>query len=196
MTCSHPTRYHETSCGVTVCLLCEIERLQTDNKRLADFAAGRGMASEAAGPEEIAVLVCGLHDKVERLRGELARAIQTTPEDYDWSVLDRAFEAGQMQRELDNARADHAIIADITMDGDNMDPDEMRREVHKIAALASRGHSGIKEADELRLTCRRLHAELERVITALAHDSSHCIPEALEQSKRILAETKETLGEQ
>jgi hypothetical protein len=202
MTCSHPTRYHEASQGVTVCLLCEIERLQADNKRLADFAAGRGMASEADGPEEIAVLVCGLHDRAERLerecdglRGELARAIQTTPEDYDWSVLDRAFEAGQMQRELDNARADHAIIADITVDGDNMDPDEMRREVHKIAALASRGHSGIKEADELRLTCRRLHAELERVITALAHDSSHCIPEALEQSKRILAETKETLGE-
>jgi hypothetical protein len=193
MTCTHPTRYHETSQCVTVCLLCEIERLQADNKRLKSFAAGRGMASEADGPEEIAVLVCGLHDKVERLRGELARAIQTTPEDYDWSVLDRAFEAGQMQRELDNARADHAIIADITMDGDNMDPDEMRREVHKIAALASQGHSGIKEADELRLTCLRLHAELERVITALAHDSSHYIPEALEQSKRILAETKELL---
>jgi hypothetical protein len=98
MTCSHPTRYHEASQGVTVCLLCEIERLQADNKRLA--------------------------------------------------------------RELDNARADHAIIADITMDGDNMDPDEMRREVHKIAALASQGHSGIKEADELRADNARYLARI------------------------------------
>jgi hypothetical protein len=104
MTCSHPTRYHETSQGVTVCLLCEIERLQADNKRLADFAAGRGMASEAGGPEEIAVLVCGLHDKVERLererdalRGELARAIATTPDGYDWDVLHRAHEAERLR---------------------------------------------------------------------------------------------------
>lgn len=40
--------------------------LATDN-RLVQAALGRGMASEMDNIEEVAVLVCGLHDKVESL---------------------------------------------------------------------------------------------------------------------------------
>jgi hypothetical protein len=45
-------------------LLDTIERLQS-------FAAGRGMVSEADNMAEVAVLMCGLHDKIDMLKEDL-----------------------------------------------------------------------------------------------------------------------------
>ena len=50
------------------------ENLIEENKRLKLFASGRGMVSEADNMSEVAVLVCGLHDKIERLERELRDA--------------------------------------------------------------------------------------------------------------------------
>jgi hypothetical protein len=46
-----------------------LDILATD-KRLVQAALGRGMASEMDNIEEVAVLVCGLHDKIDRLEKE------------------------------------------------------------------------------------------------------------------------------
>ena len=43
-----------------------LEILATD-KRIIEAASGRGMVSEMDNMEEVAVLVCGLHDKVQML---------------------------------------------------------------------------------------------------------------------------------
>ena len=43
-----------------------LEILETD-KRIVKAAIGRGMVSEMDNIEEVAVLVCGLHDKVQML---------------------------------------------------------------------------------------------------------------------------------
>lgn len=44
-----------------------IDELRTTNARLITAAAGRGMVSEMDNMQEVAVLVCGLHDKIARL---------------------------------------------------------------------------------------------------------------------------------
>ena len=49
-----------------------IEDLWLKVERLEEAAKGRGMVSEMADMKEVAVLVCGLHDKVARLERELA----------------------------------------------------------------------------------------------------------------------------
>jgi hypothetical protein len=50
--------------------------LEVENARLKDFAAGRGMVSEADSVEEAAVLVCGLHGRVDKLEVENARLMR------------------------------------------------------------------------------------------------------------------------
>ena len=47
------------------------DELRTEIKRIRDFASGRGMVSEAADLVEVAVLVCGLHDKIDDLQKKL-----------------------------------------------------------------------------------------------------------------------------
>jgi hypothetical protein len=44
-------------------------------ERLKSFAAGRGMASEAGGPEEIAVLVTGLHERAIEAESQWVRHV-------------------------------------------------------------------------------------------------------------------------
>lgn len=58
--------------GKDVCdwAIKKIEDLQAAVERLKGFAAGRGSASEADDWTEAAVLVCGLQDKIDRLRAE------------------------------------------------------------------------------------------------------------------------------
>lgn len=51
-------------------LITDNGELLTRINRIETFAAGRGMVSEAANIDEIAVLVCGLHDKIQRLETE------------------------------------------------------------------------------------------------------------------------------
>ena len=51
-----------------------VEKLEAEITRLKDFARGRGMVSEAADMVEVAVLVCGLHDKIARLKAELRKS--------------------------------------------------------------------------------------------------------------------------
>jgi hypothetical protein len=46
----------------------QLEQLKGDNERLLLFSQGRGMVSEADNFEEVAILVCGLHDRVDQLR--------------------------------------------------------------------------------------------------------------------------------
>lgn len=48
----------------------KIEELQSTNARIITAAAGRGMASEMENPQEVAVLVCGLHDKIAEIETE------------------------------------------------------------------------------------------------------------------------------
>jgi hypothetical protein len=54
-------------------LVKENERLRAENERLLDFRAGHGMASEADGPEEIALLVMGLHERAEAAEADAKR---------------------------------------------------------------------------------------------------------------------------
>ena len=51
-----------------------VEKLEAEITRLKDFARGRGMVSEAADMVEVAVLVCGLHDKIARLKADLRKS--------------------------------------------------------------------------------------------------------------------------
>jgi len=67
-TYSEGDKYGEHECdGIKIELLEE-------NKRLKIFASGRGMVSEADSMAEVAVLVCGLYDKIEQLESELRDA--------------------------------------------------------------------------------------------------------------------------
>ena len=59
----------------------ENARLRNELERLKDFAAGRGMVSEAADMREVAVLVCGLHDEITRLRREQVDEVHQLRED-------------------------------------------------------------------------------------------------------------------
>jgi hypothetical protein len=71
-----------------------VNRLEADNKRLLDFRAGHGMASEADGPDEIALLVIGLHERAEeaehwakQLGDSLADMLQLIEEHGDRVML-------------------------------------------------------------------------------------------------------------
>ena len=50
----------------------EIGNLEDSYERVLLAAKGRGMVSEMDNWEEIAVLVCGLHDRILRLEAELS----------------------------------------------------------------------------------------------------------------------------
>lgn len=49
----------------------ELVALKARNERLIQAAQGRGMVSEMQNMEECAVLVCGLHDRIERMENKL-----------------------------------------------------------------------------------------------------------------------------
>ena len=51
-----------------------------ENRRLKSFAIGRGMVSEADNWEEIAVLVCGLHDRIDRIKAAYNNAMDEVRE--------------------------------------------------------------------------------------------------------------------
>jgi regulator of replication initiation timing len=51
----------------------ENEQLRAENERLLSFRAGHGMASEANGPEEIAMLIIGLHGRAEAAEQDAER---------------------------------------------------------------------------------------------------------------------------
>jgi len=57
-------------------LHAENERLFAENRRLLQAAQGRGMVSEMQNMEECAVLVCGLHDRIERMENKLRTIAQ------------------------------------------------------------------------------------------------------------------------
>lgn len=50
------------------------EAVHSTNARLISTAAGRGMASEMDNPQEVAVLVCGLHDEIAQLKADRENA--------------------------------------------------------------------------------------------------------------------------
>lgn len=51
--------------------LTNFDALQDTNARLINAAAGRGMVSEMDNMQEVAVLVCGLHDKIQALESDI-----------------------------------------------------------------------------------------------------------------------------
>jgi hypothetical protein len=62
----------------------QIEILKEENQRIKEFAMGRGMVSEADNMPEVAVLVCGLHDKITMLE----EALDTKQRVYDRLLKD------------------------------------------------------------------------------------------------------------
>lgn len=85
-----------------------IKKLEADLKRLKDAADGRGMVSEMADLPEVAVLVCGLHDKVDRLRAELDEykswANGRRPERVNKEIEQLRADLSACRKELDEAR--------------------------------------------------------------------------------------------
>jgi hypothetical protein len=70
------------------------DELRADNKRLLDFRSGHGMPSEADGPEEVTLLVIGLHERAEaaehwakQLGDSLADMLQLIEEHGDRIML-------------------------------------------------------------------------------------------------------------
>ena len=74
MPCGHEARFAvNADDGTGYCVICEWEATREENERIKAFATGRGMVSEADGIEEVAVLVCGLYDKIAELKSELEK---------------------------------------------------------------------------------------------------------------------------
>ena len=85
-----------------------IKKLEADLNRLKDAADGRGMVSEMADLPEVAVLVCGLHDEVDRLRAELDEykswANGRRPERVNKEIEQLRADLSACRKELDEAR--------------------------------------------------------------------------------------------
>jgi hypothetical protein len=85
--------------------LARVEDLQAENKRLRSFRAGHGMASEADGPEEIALLVIGLHGRAEAAEQDAERLAELLELALNMCQMDAGLE-----RDITAALAEHDAL--------------------------------------------------------------------------------------
>jgi hypothetical protein len=156
--------------GTAKKIKAERNDLRVENARLKDFATGYGMVSEADSMEEAAVLVCGLHGRVDNLQAVLEQVewFDTTLPDYPgeycpWCGEDRHDgHASDCSRQGGLSRAENSLREDrahwmTKCAGLEVENAKLRAESEAIGALS----------DHITESAFKIKAENARLMRAL-----------------------------